>query len=94
MDKIYVVKCNKHVHRWEPVIKTLQMCILNDIVVQGKRVFNVNIFKMDDTRKVNETVEMSLEWLNKSWVLIDGDTDFGRDGVNASPFGKTYTGLT
>ena len=55
----------------------------------------MNIFKMDDTRKVNETVEMALEWLNKSWVLIDGDTDFGRDGANASPYAKkTWDDIT
>ena len=90
VNKIYVAKCNKHVHRWEPVIKTVQMRILNDIVVQGKRVFNVNIFKIDDARKVNETVEMALTWLKKPWVLIDGNRDFGREGVNASPYAKKH----
>ena len=88
VDKVYVIKCDKHVFRWEAVIKTVQMRVFNDIVVQGKRVFNVNIFKMDDTRKVNETVEMALQWLKKPWVLIDGNTDFGREGVNASPYAK------
>ena len=88
VDKVYVIKCDKHVFRWEAVIKTVQMRVFNDIVVQGKRVFNVNIFKIDDARKVNETVEMALQWLKKPWVLIDGDTDFGREGVNASPYAK------
>ena len=48
----------------------------------------MNIFKMDDARNVNETVEMALHWLKKPWVLIDGNRDFGREGVNASPYAK------